>query len=359
LPATELSEDSVRPLPTASTARGTHSVRRRAWIWGGASLLACSLALLGILLSRGGSGHEKLKIAISNWTGYSPFYVALKDGQLPNWELVDRTQLSRADRNEIITNKSIHAFVGTIDACVTDIDKLMLHQIRPTCILILARSEGGDAIVARRNMKTIRDLKGKEVRAWAGSSSYYLLNYKLQENGMTLEDVKFQHIERPTDLVEAFKSGKVDAIATWSPWLEIASQEGVVIATCGGNHGPPDIYDVLLVHDTSLLSSRREAFLELFGGWNYGIQSIRKQAPKVPNGVADWMNLADDQCELAHQKVRYYSVRENVEELSSWSNLVEKVERESTLAGLTRSGTPPNIALFQHFAREYLGAKRQ
>jgi NitT/TauT family transport system substrate-binding protein len=58
-------------------------------------------------------------------------------------------------------------------------------------VLALDDSHGGDGIVSKKEIKSIKDLKGKTVAAQLGAgASYFWLNYVLAQNGMKLSDLK-------------------------------------------------------------------------------------------------------------------------------------------------------------------------
>src|SRR4030042_6599671 len=89
-------------------------------------------------------------------------------------------------------------------------------------VLALDDSHGGDGIVAKKEIKTVKDLKGKTVAAQLGAgASYFWLNYVLAQNGMKLSDLKTIDM-KAGDAGSAFVAGKVGVAVTWEPWLSQA-----------------------------------------------------------------------------------------------------------------------------------------
>jgi NitT/TauT family transport system substrate-binding protein len=79
-------------------------------------------------------------------------------------------------------------------------------------------SAGGDGIVSTKDLNSIKDLKGKKVAFNEGSTSQFLLDVLLSENGMAESDVVAVNMD-PGDAGAALIAGQVDAAVTWEPWL--------------------------------------------------------------------------------------------------------------------------------------------
>ena len=73
------------------------------------------------------------------------------------------------------------------------------------------------------NVRTVADLKGKNVALQKGSSSNYLLLEALKKAGLRYEDVHAVYLP-PADARAAFESGKVDAWVIWDPYYASAQQ---------------------------------------------------------------------------------------------------------------------------------------
>lgn len=75
-----------------------------------------------------------------------------------------------------------------------------------------------DAVVVNKSkgISTIADLKGKTVAVQSGTSSEIILKLALEDNGMTMDDIKTVEMDA-NGMVTAMVSGQIDACATWSP----------------------------------------------------------------------------------------------------------------------------------------------
>lgn len=83
-------------------------------------------------------------------------------------------------------------------------------------IIALSHISNGDALIGGPNVKTLEDLKGKQVAYSSGTSSEDILVNSLTKAGMTMADITPVDMDAPS-IVTAMLSGGVDACATWSP----------------------------------------------------------------------------------------------------------------------------------------------
>ena len=80
-------------------------------------------------------------------------------------------------------------------------------------------------IVARRDrgITTLADLKGKTVGATLRTDSHFAFGSMLALNRISLSEVRVENFQAE-NIVEALKTGKVDAVSTWEPWITTASK---------------------------------------------------------------------------------------------------------------------------------------
>ena len=78
-----------------------------------------------------------------------------------------------------------------------------------------------EGIVTRSAVADLKDLRGKKVGVQLNSSSDVNLIYWLQTVGMTLDDIQIVPMP-PTDMLQAFVSGNIDAFSAWDPFVNDA-----------------------------------------------------------------------------------------------------------------------------------------
>ena len=194
-------------------------------------LLALVLAL--VLLSSLGvsfAAAEDLNIA------YMPNYASL-------WSVVTGVQMGYF-QEEGLNVKLIEFADGPTIIAAMESGSIDMGYIGPGAhrlcingrakIFMLSQIGNADAVLARksRGIETYADLKGKKVGYSSGTSSEMILQYALEEAGLTMKDIQAYEME-VSSLVSAMVSGSIDACAAWSP------STATIIAT-----DPDDIFSM-------------------------------------------------------------------------------------------------------------------
>lgn len=180
-----------------------------------------------------------------------------------------------ATRNAWIADK-VDILHNEVSAMNTEMERLAPHN--PKVFLHMDWSRGGDAVIVKRGINTVNDLKGKTI-AYAGfTPSVTFLTYMLESAGMTYDDVKLQEVPLPTDAANAFKGGKVDAAIVWSPDDEIAVREVPGSKVLQSTREASNIIaDVYMVKD-EYLRKNRDKIAKFYEGWMKAVSEINSNA---------------------------------------------------------------------------------
>lgn len=120
---------------------------------------------------------------------------------------------------------------GAVDvAFIGDMPSVSLSAIGAPTTVIGRQSVFRGSIVAstRSNIKTMADLKGKELCGPFGSSIYLAALSMLDKAGLKAgRDVKLLNMGF-ADLSDALRSGKIEALFVWDPWIEYFVSKGMV-----------------------------------------------------------------------------------------------------------------------------------
>ena len=95
-------------------------------------------------------------------------------------------------------------------------------------VIFAAQCNRGMAVMAgaKSGIKSIRDLKGKRLAIWPGSTQEVVILERLKAEGMTIKDV--QHVRLPfSDMAPALARGDVDAYVGAEPGPGISLANGV------------------------------------------------------------------------------------------------------------------------------------
>jgi NitT/TauT family transport system substrate-binding protein len=183
--------------------------------------LICMATLLIFLslASVGGpaiAADTKMVIALPTWSGYAPLFLAQEKGYFAKYGLdveLSVTQDINA-RKQAFASKRVDAFATAHDVQV----QVAAAGIPLKIVWAFDDSFGGDGVLAKSDIQTITDLKGKQVAFMRGSTSHFLLLTALQSVGLTEKDVVAVNMTAG-DAGAAFVAGRVDAAVTWEPWL--------------------------------------------------------------------------------------------------------------------------------------------
>lgn len=173
----------------------------------------------------------KVAIGISGWTGFAPLTLAKEAGIFAQNELdVEIKKIPQKDRHLAIAS-------GDIQCAATTVETFMIWNANGIPIKQLFQldvSHGADGMAVRKDIASIKDLKGKTVAASApGTSPYFVLAWMLNENGLSLNDVTVVNLE-PAAAAQAFVAGQNDAAMTYEPYLSTVRdnpEAGKIIAT--------------------------------------------------------------------------------------------------------------------------------
>ncbi len=157
---------------------------------------------------------------------------------------------------------------STIDRLPYVVDKV--RKWHPRVIYQASWSNGADAIIARKDIKSIAELKGKRVHFPLDSPSQTFLHYVLKEHGISMNEVELIPQRQPNldQLVKAFGANEsIDALVLWSPFVEACLNEtkGVHVLTHSGEY--PNLIADVLITNQEYIDLNREELVDMLGGW--------------------------------------------------------------------------------------------
>ncbi|WP_078543336.1 ABC transporter substrate-binding protein [Litchfieldia alkalitelluris] len=185
---------------------------------------------------------EPLKVTLPTWTGYGPLFLAKEKGLFEKHGVDVELSIVEglAERKSALAGEKVDGMATALDVQVS----LAAAGIPMEIVWLLDDSYGGDGIIAKNEIETVADLKGKKVAFEQGSTSHMLILTALKQAGLTDKDVEMVQMSAG-DAGAAFVAGQVDAAVTWEPWLSKASEadgkillstkelSGVIVDTIG------------------------------------------------------------------------------------------------------------------------------
>jgi NitT/TauT family transport system substrate-binding protein len=160
--------------------------------------------------------QEKVILGISGWTGFAPLSLADKAGIFKkNGVDVEIRFIAPVPRSAALAS-------GAINAAATTVDQHLVWTsagVPSVQVLLIDKSNGGDGVVVRNGIGSIKDLKGKSIAVdGPGTVQHFMLSYILQKNGMTMQDV-IRTTMGAQPAAQSFVAGQNDAAVTYEPYL--------------------------------------------------------------------------------------------------------------------------------------------
>jgi NitT/TauT family transport system substrate-binding protein len=275
---------------------------KKSWVAG--------MMVLMFLMAGSAFGAEPIKLGMSTWLGYAPLYLAKEKGFFKKRGVdVEIVVIeSPADRRAAFAADKLQGMATTVDTHV--MTAAAENPISLKQVLALDDSHGGDGIVAKKEIKTIKDLKGKTVAAQLGAgASYFWLNYVLLQHGMKITDLKMIDM-KAGDAGSAFVAGKVDAAVTWEPWLSRAKETSFGHVLLSSDKTPGIIVDSL-AFKPDFIKKRRADVKKIVAGWFEAVRFAAAHPKEADAIMAKFAGEKPEEFTKEKMGVRFYGEKEN------------------------------------------------
>jgi NitT/TauT family transport system substrate-binding protein len=259
----------------------------------------------------GGGGASSdaapIRIAFSTWNGYIGIVIGVKEGLFEKAGVkVDYTVVEDpVQRFNALKSGSLDAIATTPDT----FSRTYAKGIESVQVLGLDASVGGDGIVAENDVQSVDDLRGKQVGVSAGSTSQWFLAYVLDQDGLSLDDVK-QVDMTSGDAGSAFAAGRIPAAVTWEPWLSKAQKNPdghVVVST----EKYPTIITDQVAFTPDFIKQHPDSVRRFIKGYQAAVDFLHSNKDKAFEDVADYLGQSPDEIEATLKTVPIWGVNES------------------------------------------------
>jgi NitT/TauT family transport system substrate-binding protein len=234
--------------------------------------------------SGGKRDPNTLKVQLVSWGGYAPG-LYFNEGAAANAN--SRYFKDYGFKVDFILendlNNALSAWMaGEYDIMVQTADAFPLYTapadinaMGPKVFMQVDWSRGGDAIIVKRGINTVNDLKGKRIAVAAPAPSQTLLISTLEAAGLKYTDV---NVIKTTDNIKAaelFKTNDVDAAVVWSPDDILATQavpgSKILLTTREQSNIIADIFFA----SEDWLNNNKERVQQFYEGWMQGLSELK------------------------------------------------------------------------------------
>ena len=237
--------------------------------------------------SSGADDENTLKVQLVTWGGYAPGLYFNEGAEANLRSRFYKDYGFKVDfklENDLIN--ALNAWIaGEYDILVQTADAFPLYtapadinSYGPKAFMQVDWSRGGDAIIVKRGIESINDLKGKKIAVAVPSPAQTLLSYSLEAAGMSYNDVEVIKTADNLKAAELFRTKDVDAAVVWSPDDILATRDvkgsKILLTTVDQSHIIGDI----MFAKQEVINAKKDMFNGFYEGWIKGVAELKMPA---------------------------------------------------------------------------------
>jgi len=294
-------------------------------------LAATGLILLLLIPAACEAPRHPLRVGTNAWAGYVTLAYSVERGlldprQVRMLEFDTAEEVMRAFRN------------GAIDVAAVTLDQALLlsaSRQEPVVVLVLDASRGADVLLARPEITSLSELRGRRVAVETNALGAYMLARVLEVAHLTPGDLEILNLA-PEKYLRAYREGQVDALIAYEP------QRSRLLAA--GAHElfssrdiPGEVIDVVVVRRATL-EERQDDLQRLADAHFAALARWRAEPAEVAAAVAPHFDTTPEALASSWELLDLYDRAENRRLLagdgSTLDETMEKLERVMVQTGL-------------------------
>lgn len=246
-------------------------------------------------------------MSLQPWIGWGPWFIADEKGYFKDEGVsVKITSFGENAQHNAAVQKG--EFEGS--NLPTNIAlRLMASGVPLKIVLLESQSTKADAILAGPGIDSIEDLKGKKVAFEEGSTPDELLRYALKQAGMSIDDIE----KVPTTSSaagSALIAGRVDAAATYEPYITTAMDNGDDITTLyTAEQAPGLITDVFAVKE-DVVKNKPGQLAALMCAWQASVEHYESDPESGKTIMADALGVPPADLATSFAGVEIYGLED-------------------------------------------------
>lgn len=232
--------------------------------------------------------RDQFTVCWTIYAGWMPWGYAASSGIVEKWASKYGITIDVVQLNDYV--ESINQYTaGQFDGCgMTNMDALTIPAaggVDSTALIVGDYSNGNDGLVIKGEGKTLTDLRGMRVNLVELSVSHYFLARALSFSGMSERDLTVVNTS-DADIIAAFATPGVQAVATWNPMLAEITAMPNVTQVFDSSQIPGEILDMMVVN-TQTLSDNPNFGKALVGAWFEVIELMHQDSPEAVNALTE------------------------------------------------------------------------
>jgi NitT/TauT family transport system substrate-binding protein len=220
-------------------------------------------------LSCSKSPLPELRIGINAWPGYEYLTLANQLGYYADQGLAVKLIpfQTLADGRRAFEKGHIDIMAGTLMEFYTARE---ISGINPVVFLVADFSNGGDMLLAHKNIPDVASLKGKKIGLEAGSVDVLTAADALASANLSFNDVILVPLPQPNN-IKALLAGNIDAAQTYPPFATKALANPNIIRLFDTSQTPGNIIDLIFARG-SILDERKQDLAKVANAFERAIQ---------------------------------------------------------------------------------------
>ena len=235
-----------------------------------------------------------IKIGTVVWIGYGPFYVADALDLYKKYGVKVTLQYftDPALIPPAILGGSVDGGMLTYDQVIGQVAKSMPMKV----VMPIDYSNGGDAIVASKDITKVTDFKGKKVAFNPLSPSDFLLAYALQVNKMSEKDIQPVNMT-PEAIPAAMASGSLPIGVTYEPNVSqiTALEGGAKFHVVYSSKEAPGLITDVLVFTPAYIKAHPKEITAIIKGYLDGMAYMKSNPDDAAKLIGKAMGVTADE----------------------------------------------------------------
>ena len=298
-----------------------------------------------------------MNISLDEWLGWKPIIDANGGLTTKSGSIYDKLGLKLnisvindgSQSSNALIKGDLNGAGYTVNRYAFLYPKFKDNNIATKMVYVTNSSSGGDGIIAKKGINRIEDLVGKKIAVPRYSEAQTLVEWLMSKSSLTPDQISkirdnMVFTDSPDDCAKAFFAGKVDAAATWQPYISQAM-------TTAGTHvlfSTKDATNIILdgiVFRKDYLDSNKEQVSKFIEGALKASSLYNTDMTSMKNTFPMYTTSTDEDIKGSLGDATIANVKTNVDDLNNddgvarelfsnmsdiWKSIGEKSNRADT-----------------------------
>ncbi len=267
-------------------------------------LLLLSFICAG-LMSACSEKRQQLTVGISPWPGYEAVLLGVENGLFEPLDVkvirfATPTESFKALRNGVVDIASF-----TVD----EVFRFAETETLPQIFMVIDVSNGGDAVVAKKNISSLADLKGKRVVTETSALGDYMFQRMLDfSTSLTKNDI-FLSSSDIGEQLKLFVEDKVDAAVTYEPFKSQMIKAGGHVVF-DSTQIPYEIVDVFVTNQQQI-EEKYSSYQLFVSGWFRTLDYINEHYDQAMQKMASYERVDVKTFQSAYEQLIIPDLQQN------------------------------------------------